>query len=166
MVAGDQPLLIKYSRLDMGEIKNIFDGELDTLIRTLVSNPLELQIEFASPRRMKGLQLQIGGEASILDVTADVAGSDQPKEWSVQVGDSPTASSSIAGFWRSAGCAPLGYSPGQYAQQRTGACASLGTYFSITNDIIKRCVIEANPSRTQLWNIKKGRHGSKTRNNF
>ena len=90
VVVGDQPMLIKYSRLDMGEIKNIFDGDLATLIRTLVSNPLELQIEFASPRRMKGLQLQIGGEASILDVTADVAGSDHPKEWSVQVDDSPT----------------------------------------------------------------------------
>ena len=90
LVAGDQPLLIKYSRLDMGEIKNIFDGSLDTLIRTLVSNPLELQIEFDSPRQMKGLRLQIGGEASILDVTADVAGSDQPMEWSVQVDDSPT----------------------------------------------------------------------------
>ena len=89
LVAGDRPLLVKYSRLDMGEIRHIFDGDLDTFIRTLAANPLELQIEFDSPRRMKGLLLQIGGTASILDVSADVAGSNLPSQWRRQVGDVP-----------------------------------------------------------------------------
>jgi hypothetical protein len=90
LTVGGGPLLVKYSRLDMGQITDIFDGDLKTLMRTMAANPLELQIEFASPRRMTGLWMQIGGEASTLDVSADVAGSDQPSQWHLQVDNSPT----------------------------------------------------------------------------
>ncbi len=89
LVVGNQPALVQYSRLDIGQIKNIFDGDLQTFLRTMVSNPLELHIAFDSPRQMKGLLLQIGGEASILDVSVDVAGSNQPSQWRLQVDENP-----------------------------------------------------------------------------
>ena len=89
LVVGGQPALVQYSRLDIGQIEDIFDGDLQTFLRTMVSNPLELHITFDSPRRMSGLLLQIGGEASILDVSADVAGSDQLSQWRLQVDENP-----------------------------------------------------------------------------
>jgi len=89
LVVEGQPLLVQYSRLDMGAIQNVFDGDLATFARTSAANPMVLQIEFPAPRRLTGVTLQIGGAASILDVSAEVEGESQTYMWRRQVGDVP-----------------------------------------------------------------------------
>jgi hypothetical protein len=82
-----QLVLVKYSRLDMGSIENIFDGDPATFLRTKSANPLVLQLEFAQPLRLRGLQARIGGADSILEVSAVVEGGGQPYQWRMQVGE-------------------------------------------------------------------------------
>jgi hypothetical protein len=71
---GSEDLLVHYSRLDMGPISNLFDNDLNTLIRTEAANPLKLQIDFPAPHKLTGLILRIGSTASTLDVAVQVAG--------------------------------------------------------------------------------------------
>lgn len=89
VTAGGQPVLVKYSKLDMGSIENIFDGDRETFVRTLAANPLVLRIDFPEPRHMRGLVAQIGGAASILDVAAGIEGETQVFQWRRQVTESP-----------------------------------------------------------------------------
>jgi hypothetical protein len=48
---------VTYSRLDIGEIVNIFDHNPDTLIRGANANPLVLELEFAEPRSLSAISL-------------------------------------------------------------------------------------------------------------
>jgi 4-amino-4-deoxy-L-arabinose transferase-like glycosyltransferase len=56
-----QPALVKYSYLDMGPISNIFDGNENTLIRTMEANPLQVQVVFERPRLINQLSVRVGG---------------------------------------------------------------------------------------------------------
>ena len=55
---------VKYSSLDMGKIEEIFDGDADTVIRTLEANPLVVQVSFPQPRSISVIKLKIGGNPS------------------------------------------------------------------------------------------------------
>ena len=55
-----QPLLVRHSKLDMGEIGNIFDGDADTLIRTAEANPAVLEFTLPEPRRLNGMFITTG----------------------------------------------------------------------------------------------------------
>jgi hypothetical protein len=81
VLAGGQLVLVKYSRLDMGAIENVFDGSNESFVRGLAANPLVVQIEFPQPRRMRGIVAQVGGAASVLDVSAEVVGQVQLYQW-------------------------------------------------------------------------------------
>jgi F0F1-type ATP synthase assembly protein I len=54
LIAGE-PALLTHSRLDMGEPQNAFDGDTFTLLRGESANPLLLEINFATPRAVTGL---------------------------------------------------------------------------------------------------------------
>ena len=88
-IISGQSLPVQVSRLDMGEIKHIFDGDLKTFMRTMEANPLLVRIQFPVPKAVHGLVLQIGGTASTLAVVAQVAGETSPRLWNLQVDESP-----------------------------------------------------------------------------
>jgi hypothetical protein len=61
LVIGGQPAHVKYSYLDMGDIGMAFDGDVNTLMRSMETNPLKLEIEFVKPQRLHGVTVQVGG---------------------------------------------------------------------------------------------------------
>jgi hypothetical protein len=52
-----QTIHVAYSRLDGGELKNIFDGDPDTLMRGLEANPMIVTMEFPTERALSGLDV-------------------------------------------------------------------------------------------------------------
>ena len=58
---------VKYSYLDMGKIEEIFDGDADTVIRTMEANPLVVQVSFPQPRCIRFIRLKIGGNPSLVE---------------------------------------------------------------------------------------------------
>lgn len=52
-----QPVTVLHSQFDMGQIVNAFDGDPYTLVRTLVDNPAIIEITFAEPRMLTGMDL-------------------------------------------------------------------------------------------------------------
>ena len=74
-----EDLNLKYSRLDMGPIANLFDGSLTSLVRTEAANPFKLQIDFPKPHPMASVDFHIGSTATTLELTVQVAGEDKPR---------------------------------------------------------------------------------------
>jgi len=54
------PIPVRYSRLDTGEIPNVFDGNDKTVIRTAEANPLVVEFYMRQVRPVSGLELIIG----------------------------------------------------------------------------------------------------------
>jgi len=86
---GGEDLVVHYSALDMGPIGNLFDGDTNTLIRTAAANPLRLQIDFPTVKRMDAIALRIGGTASTLDVYVQVPGEDSARTYHLEVDEDP-----------------------------------------------------------------------------
>jgi hypothetical protein len=61
VVIGGQLAHVKYSYLDMGDINMAFDGDINTLMRSMEANPLKLEINFVEPQRLHGVTVQVGG---------------------------------------------------------------------------------------------------------
>jgi 4-amino-4-deoxy-L-arabinose transferase-like glycosyltransferase len=59
---------VSYSTLDMGQIENIFDGDDNTLMRTLEANPLVVEMTLPAPRDLTGIDLVVG--ATLVEITA------------------------------------------------------------------------------------------------
>jgi len=56
------------SRLE-GDPQNIFDGNLDTLVRSVDVNPLVIELNFAEAQTLRGIQARVGSEAVHLTVS-------------------------------------------------------------------------------------------------
>lgn len=65
---GNDPLEVSYSKLDMGEIGHVFDGDAATLVRTWAINPMQLTIDFEFPREIQQVALQVGGTATGIEM--------------------------------------------------------------------------------------------------
>jgi hypothetical protein len=52
VVLGGEPVEVLHSRLDMGPLANLFDGDVGTLVRTERVNPAVLEIRFSRPREV------------------------------------------------------------------------------------------------------------------
>jgi len=61
VVIGTRSAHVKYSFLDMGDINMAFDGDVNTLIRSMEANPLKVEIDFVEPQRLHGVTVQVGG---------------------------------------------------------------------------------------------------------
>ncbi len=83
------PVQAAYSTLDMGQIRDVFDGNPSTLIRTREANPLKLVVTFASPRDLRGVTTLVGGEPTRLTVSLTVNGRAEPVIFSQEVGAAP-----------------------------------------------------------------------------
>lgn len=67
--AAGQPALVKYACLDIGEIENAFDGDEQTLIRTMEANPLRMQVYWDAPRVVSALSVRVGGVPTAITST-------------------------------------------------------------------------------------------------
>ena len=57
---GGQKVHIRHSRLGMGQVSNLFDGDPFTLVRGLEANPFVIELSFAQPRLLSGLGATVG----------------------------------------------------------------------------------------------------------
>lgn len=87
---GDQEAAIRYPHLDMGAVEEAFDGDPNTLIRTLEANPLVIELKFSEPRSLEGLIARVGGAPTEITVEVVPDGSEETIVTSQQVGESPT----------------------------------------------------------------------------
>lgn len=63
-----QRVWISFSRLDLGTIAHIFDGNEATPLRTLEANPLEVMIDFPQPIDLSSVEAWVGSPATRLSV--------------------------------------------------------------------------------------------------
>jgi hypothetical protein len=78
---GGQPVRVRFPMLDMGEIGAMFDGNPDTLGRTLEANPAIIELIFPQPRSLQELSLIIGStQAEIRALVYPPSGS-TPQEY-------------------------------------------------------------------------------------
>jgi len=71
---NQETLSVKYSYLDMGSIENVFDGNPDTLIRTMEANPLVVEITLTQAEPVSWLKARVGGTPT--KVTLVLSGDD------------------------------------------------------------------------------------------
>ena len=72
-----QQVNITYSRLDLGTIAHIFDGDNATPLRTLEANPLQISIDFTQPVDLQKVTAMVGAPATRFTVTITLAGGGQ-----------------------------------------------------------------------------------------
>ena len=72
-----QHVTITFSRLDLGTIAHIFDGDNATPMRTLEANPLEIVIDFPKPIELSSVTALVGAPATRLSVAITIDGSGQ-----------------------------------------------------------------------------------------
>lgn len=74
----DQNVLVQYPLLDINGIEQIFDGDINTLVRTFEANPFIINLKFDDPIQISGLTAYIGGGKTRLTVKLKPA--DQPQD--------------------------------------------------------------------------------------
>jgi len=65
---NERVLKVSYPNLDMGEVSNVFDGDGSSLIRTLDTNPLLMQIKPVEVFELNQISIRIGGTASTVTI--------------------------------------------------------------------------------------------------
>jgi 4-amino-4-deoxy-L-arabinose transferase-like glycosyltransferase len=80
---------VTYSYLDMGVIEQIFDGNLESLVRTMEANPMKVNIDFASAQTIKGVKIKIGGTATRATLEAVLANENWTLSFSQDAAASP-----------------------------------------------------------------------------
>lgn len=77
VMVGGKPATVRYSMLDMGPIANVFDGDPNTLARTLEANPFVIELAFPQPRSISGVTLRVGGTPTEVKASLQLAGGGQ-----------------------------------------------------------------------------------------
>jgi hypothetical protein len=80
LIAG-QLVTVTHSPIDVGPIQNVFDGDLQTLIRTADVNPAVIEIEFSPPRTLSGVRVSTGGMDVALTAEVSIDGDAQPSRY-------------------------------------------------------------------------------------
>lgn len=83
-----QRVSITYSRLDLGTIAHIFDGNHATPIRTLEANPLEIEIDFPQPVDLHKITTLVGSPATRFTIIIEQPGNGQPLSFTETVSSS------------------------------------------------------------------------------
>jgi hypothetical protein len=79
MLDGQQ-ILVRHSRLDAGQVSDVFDGADNTLMRGLEANPLIIELVFPSPRTVGQLGLTVASMDFNLKVIATPADGSAPRD--------------------------------------------------------------------------------------
>ena len=67
---GGQTIDVQHSQLDVGQLRDLFDGDAYTLVRTLVDNPAIFELTFPQPRSIRGIELTTGSMELAVRVSA------------------------------------------------------------------------------------------------
>jgi hypothetical protein len=86
---NDETIQMTHSSLDMGQSKDIFDQDIETLIRGLEANPLVLDFQFPNPRPITGLVMDFGGMDFDLRVEVYNAEDSQPTLYTSEYRNQP-----------------------------------------------------------------------------
>jgi hypothetical protein len=89
LMAGDSQVELSYTPIDMGEMKNLFDGRMDTLVRTWSLNPMQLDFVLAQPIELQSMSLHIGGTATTLTIRIWAEGQTTPVELTRELAETP-----------------------------------------------------------------------------
>ena len=76
-IAG-QPVRVRYPVLDMGDIALVFDGDANTLARTLEANPFVIELTFPTPRPVSGAVLHLGSAYLQVRVSLSTSSAEKP----------------------------------------------------------------------------------------
>lgn len=83
LLVDGQMVHLAYSHIDMGEPKNMFDGDHFTLMRGQEANPFILEITFPQPRSVSGVAVDCGMAEIQLTAQLYADGSSQPVSYQV-----------------------------------------------------------------------------------
>lgn len=78
VLMDEQPVDVQFTKLDMGEIKHVFDGDPDTLVRSWAVNPMQVGMQFPSPRLTQTIAVRVGGTATKVQILAWVENAQAP----------------------------------------------------------------------------------------
>jgi hypothetical protein len=73
-----EPVVVHYSLLDMGTIQHLFDGDLNTVARTLEANPFIIELTFPEARLVEGYTITTGSARVKVTATLFTGGAEQP----------------------------------------------------------------------------------------
>jgi hypothetical protein len=86
---GGQEVNLGYTALDMGEPKDLFDGDPNTITRSWAINPLKLHFDFPAPRSLKTVVFRIGGAATTIHLRAWPVGQEAPLDVTIDLPEEP-----------------------------------------------------------------------------
>jgi len=78
IILDGQAVQVSYSKLDMGQLKDAFDGDVHTLMRGEEANPFTIEFTFPKPRAISGLAADFGTMDFSLTVDLFPAGGGSP----------------------------------------------------------------------------------------
>ena len=78
VVLNGQTVKVSYSNIGNSDIRNVFDGDRDSLVRGVEANPFVLEFVFPEPRSVTGLAADFGSMDLTLNVMLYAPGSDTP----------------------------------------------------------------------------------------
>jgi hypothetical protein len=78
VVIDGQDVHLRYSWIDMGQPKDMFDKDRYTLMRSLEANPMIVELNFPSPRNLSGISADFGAQDSIITATLTLQGQAGP----------------------------------------------------------------------------------------
>ncbi len=82
---GGEIIHVVHSRLDMGTLKNGFDGDAYSVIRTLEDNPMHLDLSFPAAHEFTVFHVRVGGAPTKLTVTVYPSDGSDPVVFSTEV---------------------------------------------------------------------------------
>jgi hypothetical protein len=91
---------VQHSPFDLGDLKEIFDGDPFTVTRTRESNPAVLALTFRTPRPMSGLSLSVSTmELTLRARVQTVSEGEGPQTFVWEYSDLPNDPTVEAQFW-------------------------------------------------------------------
>jgi hypothetical protein len=75
-------VIVEHPDLDMGSVKDLFDNNPASVVRSSEANPMVLQLHFPTPPTFSEITLRIGGGATALEVQVFPADGSDPINFS------------------------------------------------------------------------------------
>lgn len=86
---GNETFQLSHSPLDIGQAKDAFDNNLDTLMRGRDANPFIMQFDFPQPEAIKGFTMDMGRMDFYLRVKVYAPGSSEPVQYQAEYRQQP-----------------------------------------------------------------------------
>jgi hypothetical protein len=77
-----EPVLLRHSKLDLGDPGAMFDGDPATVARTEEANPFVVEWEFPAPRTFRELAIRIGGTEERVTIRLSESRDSEPVTYS------------------------------------------------------------------------------------